>query len=160
MTIYLATVRLNRDTISGGALLALTLLYFRSAWNLPAGRDEPGPGFLPILLSLSLALVALWIVVGGVKNAATLEKNSESGAALPPWKPILALGLTAVFVAAFQSLGFAITTVLYTLFVTLLFRRDRPALLFLVPVATTAALYLLFEVGLGVRLPPGPIPWN
>jgi hypothetical protein len=146
--------------ISGGALLGLALLYFRAAWDLPAGRDEPGPGFLPILLSLSLALVALWILVGGLKKQAVLGTNAESGAPPKPWKTILALGLTAVFAATFHNLGFAISTWLYTLFVTLLFRRDRLAFPLVVPVFTTAAIYLLFEVGLGVRLPRGPIPWN
>lgn len=153
-------MRFNRDTISGGALLGLALLYFRAAWNLPAGRDEPGPGFLPILLSFSLALVALWILIRGLKNAAALRTNAEPEARPQPWKPILAICLTALFAATFQSLGFAVSTWLYTLFVTLLFRRDRLALPLVVPVVATAMLYLLFEVGLGVRLPPGPIPWN
>ncbi len=153
-------MRFNRDVISGGALLALALLYFRAAGKLPAGRDEPGPGFLPILLSFSLALIAVWILIGGLKNAAGQETGSETRVGLSPWKPILALTLTALYATLFQILGFVLSTWLYTLSVTLLFRRDRPILPLLVPILSTATIYLLFEIGLGIRLPPGPIAWN
>jgi hypothetical protein len=153
-------VRFNRDVISGGTLLAFALLYLGAAWKLPAGREEPGPGFLPILLSLSLVLIAAWIIGVGLKKGTASKGTTETKSGPHRWKPLLAVILTALYAASFQALGFFSSTWLFTLSVTLLFRRDRLILPLVVPVLSTIAIYLLFEIGLGVRLPPGPIALN
>jgi putative tricarboxylic transport membrane protein len=68
----------------------------------------------------------------------------------------LTIALTALYVAMFQVLGFALSTWLYTFSVTALFRRDRWLYLVVVPIVSTTLIYLLFRIGLGVRLPAGP----
>lgn len=76
-----------------------------------------------------------------------------------PWKPILAVAVTALFVALFQVLGFVLSTLAYTLAITLMFRWDRVLTLVVVPIVSTVFIFLLFRVGLSVRLPEGLLPW-
>ena len=59
--------------------------------------------------------------------------------------------------AVFQALGFAVSTWLYTFSATMMFQRGRWLLLVVVPLVSTTLIYLLFRIGLGVRLPSGPI---
>jgi hypothetical protein len=62
-----------------------------------------------------------------------------------------------MYVMAFHLLGFVPSTWLYTLFVTVIFRRKPAVIAVLVPVLSTLLIYLLFQIGLGVQLPGGPL---
>jgi putative tricarboxylic transport membrane protein len=143
----------RRDVASGSVLFLVALLYFIGTWGLPAGKDEPGPAFFPVLLSCALMLLALSILRQGMKA------ETEDAPSHTPWKPILAVAVTALFVALFQVLGFVLSTLAYTLSITLMFRRDRILTLVVVPIVSTVFLFLLFRIGLGVRLPEGLVPW-
>jgi putative tricarboxylic transport membrane protein len=141
------------DIISGCALFLLALLYFTGTWSLPAGNDEPGPAFFPVLLSVALMLLALSIILQGMKAKA------EEAPSHKPWKPLLAIAVTALFVVLFQSLGFVLSTLAYTLAITMMFRSEKKFTLVVVPIVSTVFIFLLFRVGLGVRLPEGLLPW-
>lgn len=141
--------RIHGDVLSGSALLLLAATYFVAARELPEGRDEPGPAFFPLLLSIVLAILALALLIEGLR-ASRFERLHDLG------RPLLAIGLSALYVAAFEKLGFILSTWLYSLAVTSMFRRDRRLLLLTVPTLSTVAIYLLFEIGLGLRFPRGP----
>jgi putative tricarboxylic transport membrane protein len=144
-------LRIHRDAVSGAVLFVFALVYYAGTRSLPSGQGEPGPAFFPILLSLALGGLGLSIFFQGIKK--TSDRKTEVGF----WKPGLTVALTALYVAVFQVLGFALSTCLYTFSVTALFRRDRRLLLVVVPIVSTALIYFLFRIGLGIRLPAGPI---
>ncbi len=126
---------------------------------MPAGRGEPGPGFLPTVLSAALFILGSVILFGGVRS--TLRARVRAGEiAMGPVreakKAWAAVGLTLVYVWLFDPLGFVLSTLAYTFGVTALFRRNQPRLLVLVPPLCTLASYLFFRVGLGARRPGGP----
>ena len=66
----------------------------------------------------------------------------------------LAVIATLAYVALFQPLGFAVTTVAYSAVLAWLFGRDSRALI-AGSVAITIGLFVFFRVVLGVRLPTG-----
>jgi len=153
-------MRLHRDVVSGGVLLLAAVAYFIRLQDLPAGKGEPGPRFFPLILACTLFVVALDIVIKGLIQGLRGKTNEE-----PEWGklhslagPLVAVALTALYVAFFQILGFALSTWIYALSVTVLFRRDRMLKPVVVPVVSTALIYVLFRLALGARLPPGVIP--
>lgn len=168
--------RLNDDVLSGGVLLLVAVGYGIVALGIPAGDGEPGPSFMPLLLSVALAGLSAVIVVAGLRRSAAAPVAAPAAAAAPapgtsaepdtaiapddgtetdlPKRPWLAALATVVFVALFQPLGFAVSTAVYCAAVTRLFSTDR-RMLITVPVAVTGALFVFFRLVLGVRLPPG-----
>ena len=158
--------RLNDDVLSGGVLLLVAVGYGIVALGIPAGDGEPGPSFMPLLLSVALAGLSAVIVVAGLRRSAAAPApgtSAEPDTAIAPddgtetdlpKRPWLAALATVVFVALFQPLGFAVSTAVYCAAVTRLFSTDR-RMLITVPVAVTGALFVFFRLVLGVRLPPG-----
>ncbi len=148
-----ASRKIHRDIVSGAALFVVALVYYTGTRNLPAGQGEPGPAFFPIILAIVLGGAGLSILFQGIKKTAEKKQEPRYGF----WKSGLTVVLTAVYVAVFQALGFAVSTWLYTFSVTMMFQRGRWLLLVVVPLVSTTLIYLLFRIGLGVRLPSGPI---
>ena len=142
-------MRFHRDLISGGALLGLSILYCWGTLSLPPGRDEPGPAFFPVLLSLALGFIALLILVRGLRSRPSGGPRAELGG------PLVTMALTALYAIAFEPVGFLLSTFLYTLFLTLAYDQKRWRVAVAVPFITTTFVYLLFDLGLGVRLPMG-----
>ena len=146
--------RLNDDVRSGGVLLAVAIGYGVVALRIPSGDGEPGPGFLPLVLAVLLAALSVSIVVRGLKPTTVSPATGRPDDDLGPRRWLAALA-TVAYVALFQPLGFLVSTVAYCAALTWLFTRDR-RMLVAVPVGVTAALFVLFRLALGVRLPPGP----
>ncbi len=133
---------MNRDGVSGAALLLLSVLYFVAARELPSGRGEPGPVFFPTLLSGVLLVLALVLIVRG--------RRSNDGKARP--RSLWVIGVTVLYALGFSSIGFAVATVLYSGAVALVLgRRGWGVLVF--SVAATTFIYSIFGLGLGVPLP-------
>lgn len=142
-------MRLTRDLISGGTLLGLSILYYSGTRSLPSTRDTPGPAFFPILLSVALALLALVIIAQGLRKHPTEQASARL------FKPLAAMVLTTLYAITFEPVGFLPTTFMYTLLLTLSFGLKRWRVALVIPFISTAFVYLLFELALGVRLPMG-----
>ncbi len=138
---------------------------------MPASQAEPGPAFLPRILSAALLLLGFVTLVAGIRSKRTegdrtgetvtlpgpeLQPESEPGLDPDIDRVWAAVGVTFMYVWLFEPLGFVLSTLAYTFGVTVLFRRDHSKLLFVVPLLCTLAIYLFFRVGLGARLPVGP----
>ncbi len=172
----------GRDVASGVVLLILALGYGVAALGIPSRAGEPGPGLVPIALAACLVALSAWVLVQGLRGARrrpTHPAPTDGGAAAAPGpatagdasrerapEPVreemgphglrsgIAIALTLGYAAAFEPLGFLVSTLLYTGLLAALFTRRRHPM-WIVPLATTLALYLFFRVALGVRLPPG-----
>jgi hypothetical protein len=133
-----------RDVASGSVLAVLAVVYFLGARALPSGQGEPGPVFLPYLLSAILLGLALVIIARGIR-----KRQSVDGALVRPAGLIV---LTILYAFSFTPIGFLVSTLLYAAGVVLLLRQ-RGWRLLVIPVATTAFIYAAFVLGLGVALP-------
>lgn len=71
-----------------------------------------------------------------------------------PTRAWTVIGLTIVYAALFQTLGYVLATLLYTAAVAERFGASRRTILVLAPSATLL-IFLLFRVILGARLPAG-----
>ena len=141
------------------AALGAWLLYkSRTELEFRGPNHEPGPGYLPVLLTscliaLGLALSAVWLFGAKARHgdAPTLSlQPRQMGRALLVW---LALVVSAFLI---EPLGFLIAGEVLVLLVMVIERiRSIPLIvtLLLVP----PAMYLLFDTLLKVQLPGGTL---
>ena len=141
------------------AAVGAWLLYkSRTELEFRGANNEPGPGYLPVLLTicliaLGLALAAVWLFGAKARHgdAPTLSlEPRQMGRALLVW---LALVVSAVLI---EPLGFLVAGEVLVLLVMVIERiRSIPLIvtLLLVP----PAMYLLFDTLLEVQLPGGTL---
>lgn len=134
-------------------------MLYRSATELPYRGDngEPGPGYLPMLLTaclvaLGLALAAVSVFGPRARSgeAPTLSiGRAEIGRALLVW---LALGICA---ALLEPLGFLVAGEVLVLLIILVVERMRSVPSIITLLLLPPAFYFLFETLLEVQLPEG-----
>ena len=139
----------------GGWLLykSRTELAFRGANN------EPGPGYLPVLLTiglvvLGLALSAVWLWGRKARSgeAPTLSLQPRRiGRALLVW---LALVVCALLI---EPLGFLLAGEVLVLLVIIVIERIRSIPLIITLLLLPPAMYFLFDTLLEVQLPGGTL---
>lgn len=151
--------RKDRDVVSGGVLFVASVSYFLGTMGLPAGKGEPGPRFFPMILSCALAILGVSILLKGFIEKPRPTEETEGELQRGFAKVALAVVATAGYVALLETLGFLLSTWLYTLSVTVMFRRDRVIEPVVVPIVSTFLIYLLFRGVLGARLPGGVMRW-
>lgn len=115
---------------------------------------RPGPGFLPFLAAICLAVLAL----AGMIQTVVHKPGAQAGSGFRP-ADILRIGLVSailfVYVVLWDFIGFLVATFLLLLF---LFRCVEPLrwrTVFAAACLTLAFTYVLFAVLLGARLPAG-----
>lgn len=136
-------------------------MLYRSETELPfrGSNGEPGPGYLPVLLTiciitLGLALSAVWLFGPRVRSGdvpALSLKPQEIGRALLGW---VALVICTVLIEPF---GFLVAGEALVLLVILVVERMRSIPSIIALVLVPPAMYLLFETLLEVQLPPGTV---
>lgn len=118
---------------NGQALFAIFLLvlnagYFAEALTLPTpfAMGEPGPAFLPLILSLVLFVAAGRILIAELRGTGdAAEEGTPTGGFSV--KPVILAAITGVFVYAFEPLGYWLATLFYTFAVAVLFEFERTA---------------------------------
>lgn len=150
-----------RGRVDGGiawlAAIALvaavyTWMAFGMEWQTAAGRI--GPGFFPrIIGGLTVALCVI-AIVRRLRKPAAAEDDGPRHGRLVAVAAVALLGYAVVF----EYLGAALASVAFMLFLLSVVNRGRTAVNVALAVLLPAALYLLFEIGLGAGLPPGPLP--
>jgi putative tricarboxylic transport membrane protein len=142
------------DLITGFVLLALSGYVIWESWMMPASATfGPGSGFLPLWLGILMALLAAMLI-----TVAWLHRpDPEEKAPFPAGKPLLRVtavmvGL-GVYISLLEVLGFVLNTFLFVAYLMLAVEREKLKLTMLVAVLTTAGLYLIFQVLLGITLP-------
>jgi putative tricarboxylic transport membrane protein len=122
-------------------------------------NNEPGPGYLPVLLTicligLGLLLSAVWLFGARARNgeAPTLSlQPRQIGRALLVW---LALVVCAVLI---EPLGFLIAGEVLVLLVIVVIERMRSIPLIITLLLLPPAMYVLFDTLLEVQLPGGTL---
>ncbi|WP_197383367.1 tripartite tricarboxylate transporter TctB family protein [Mycolicibacterium mengxianglii] len=142
------------------AVLGAWLLY-RSVTELPfrGENGEPGPGLLPVLLTI--CLVALGLMLSVVSAFGPGARSAEA--------PVLSFGRTeisralmvwlalAVCTVLFEPVGFMLAGEVLMLAIILLVERMRAIPQIIALVLLPPVMYLLFAVLLDVDLPIGAI---
>jgi divalent metal cation (Fe/Co/Zn/Cd) transporter len=139
------------DICSSIFLMALGIFVAWQSVKLTVGGiHAPGPGFFPFYLSILLILVAVVILVQGLR-----EKPEEQEAA--PRKMRLVVTLIGIFIYPFllEWLGYIVTT--FLLMAVIIKMMTEKAWWFAPALAGIISLfsYIMFKIWLQVLLPPG-----
>ncbi len=146
---------MNRADIVSGAVLAALGVYIISearGWDY-LSPEGPGPGFFPLWYGVAMLVLSLLLVAQTCMTAPAAQgkpvKWREIGRVCLVWAAFV------VCVASLKYLGFVLGFGLFVLFLVAgMYRRPWKVAL-AVAVGSAAGFYLLFSVGLNVRLPAG-----
>ena len=152
---------MTRADFVGGLLMSA---FFGAAlwegWSFQYGSEfAPGPGFAPVWLSaiglcvsLLIAAHGLWAMRGADRSAAApaLEKWGLMRVALT----LLGLGAMVFLV---ESLGLAVSILLFLLYLTLVVQRQAVWVGIGASVGTVVFVYAVFVLFLDVPVPKGPL---
>ena len=142
------------DFITGFVLLILAGYLIWEALGMPPSRTfGPGSGFLPLWLGIILVGLSLILIVG----TALRPHDPQDRSPFPGKQGIIAvvkvLGGLAIFTIFMESLGFIVNTFLFVAYLMGVVQRERWPKSLLIAVLTTASLYTVFHVLLGIALP-------
>lgn len=134
------------------SLLILTTIYLAEAFRLRSQMSEAfweGPKAMPVLASILMYALLVLVLVRQFRSART---GPAEGSAV---RPVLVTIATAIYIFAFEPLGYGLSTILFVcaLFVIFDFKRRQPLSFAIHAVVVTAVFYLLYAVVFGVRLP-------
>ncbi|MCE5281723.1 MAG: tripartite tricarboxylate transporter TctB family protein [Deltaproteobacteria bacterium] len=143
------------DLITGFVLLALSGFVIWSATQMPASATfGPGPGFLPLWVGVILAFLALLLLATAWRRKAT---GKDALSPFPGKQALLTitgvLGGLGVYILLIEALGFLADTFLFVAFLMKVVERERWPMTLVVSACTTAGLFLVFQVLLGITLP-------
>lgn len=150
---------LRRADLAVSALLVATAIATFLASADFAGTKlatDVGPARFPRIYAAVLVLLALILAVKALRRPAPAVATPPSPMARQALLRVGAgIGICVVCFVAMQFLGFILGSVLQLMALMVLMGRRRPVQTALIAVALTAAVYLLFSLGLHVPLPAG-----
>ena len=180
---------LTADVAAGGVTLAFGIVFTVAALRIPAStfaNSVVQPRHLPIAIGVGLvlcgvALVVKGLLVGRLQDVDRLPVGSDD---LPPATPVgdavgdvadelepisepvekplhlvVVAALLAGYLVAFEPLGFLVATALFLLVGGSYLEPRRITRNVIYALVLSVAIYLLFEVLLGIVLPPGILDW-
>jgi len=134
--------------------------------------DALGPRFFPMALGSGILLCGLLLGAaellfrGEPSLAGPLSDADPEGEEAGPFslaRFVGAIAATALYVAAFEPLGYLLTTPPYIMAILLIHGGARKRALLIAPFVTTIVLYVTFRFGLLIPVPDGPLegilPW-
>lgn len=126
--------------------------------------DPLGPRVFPYALGAGIALCGLLLGIGTLirwqpEQAGFLSDaggaEEVEGGPFSPTRLAGAVGATAIYVAAFEPVGYLIATPLYVVAILLIHGGAPQRTLIVAPVVITTVLYLTFRFALRIPVPSG-----
>ncbi len=144
---------LRKDHIAGGVFIVAGVVVFAISGDLPLGSmGMPGAGMMPTLVIGLMVLFALILVA---RAGETLPFSDVRWTDLP--HAFRVLGVTAVAVAFYTTLGFIITMAVMLFILLCVVERKNPVRAAAFSIGVTVIAYVLFGTLLKSPLPQGII---
>lgn len=152
----------NRITVFFSVVLAALYLYATEQFPALQISDPLGPKAFPRLLGAGLLLTAIALLVETLrakKPDGTSERQETSGEGHNYWVVGGVTIWTCLYLAAFEWLGFAISTGIYLLILMAYFHRGKWMSNILTSILFSFISYWMFTRWLQVSLPRGILPF-
>lgn len=144
--------RLHSDQLSGLMLVVLALYVAWENRAYPIGSlQEPGPGYMPLLLAVFLGVMGLLIALGGAKSPLLTEIRWPEAT-----RAVVILLACGVGAFALERLGYRITVIALLIFFLGVLERRRPLPVALVSIGFGFISYYVVGDLLHVPLPRSP----
>jgi putative tricarboxylic transport membrane protein len=143
---------LRSDQVAGLMLLALATYVGWMNRIYPLGTlQEPGPGYVPLILAIFLGVMGLLVVIGGGQSAPFSAIDWQER-----WRAIAILAACAFAAYGLERLGYRITMAALLVFFLGALERKHPLKVLAVALGFSFATYYLFATLLRVPLPVSP----
>jgi len=147
--------RLRNDQLSGLLLTALAIFVGWENRAYPLGSlQEPGPGYVPLLISIFLGTIGLLIALSGASSARLGDTRWPEAK-----RAIVILAACAVATFALEPIGYRITVAALLVFFLGVLERRKPLAVAAVAVGFSLITFYLIGEKLRVPLPRGPWGW-
>jgi hypothetical protein len=145
----------TNDQVSGLVLLAVAVLVWWQNRAYPVGSlAEPGPGYLPLMLSIALGIIGLAVAVRGSK-APLLRTLTWPEAP----RALVILTACGFAVLALERVGYRLTVFVLLVFFFGVLERRRPHMVVAVALGFALASHFIVGTLLKVQLPLSPWGW-
>jgi hypothetical protein len=143
---------LRSDQFSGLMLLALALYVGWENRAYPLGTlQEPGPGYLPLMLVIFLGVMGVMIAAWGGRSAPLASLDWKEG-----WRAAVILIACAVGTVALERIGYRLTVIALLIFFLGAVERKPPLAVALVAAGFSFASFYIVGDLLHVPLPRSP----
>ncbi|ALN74270.1 tripartite tricarboxylate transporter TctB family protein [Aureimonas sp. AU20] len=149
-----ADIRSRRDLFAAAIFVTVALAFALEAWTYPMGTAlRMGPGFIPLLLAILLAILGLVIGITSLRKHERVERTPI------PWKGIALVSLALIVFGEFgAALGLVPVVFVGTAIVALASARNTPVSALAIAGAMSLLCWVVFKIGLGITLPTfGPL---
>ncbi|UUX48935.1 tripartite tricarboxylate transporter TctB family protein [Nisaea acidiphila] len=121
---------LNGQILFALLLAGLNTIYASQVLQMdpPFASGEPGPAFLPSILCVFLYLAMARILITEFRAGTGERSGSPTSEHIPNIRiagPLVATGLTVLFIVGFFYLGYLVSAFLYTFLIALFFNYER-----------------------------------
>ena len=138
-------------------LLGVFVLFLASAWEKPTSFETAESGGVPSFLAWGILIIGIIHLVGSffapkvpVDKKAVLAKEYKEA------RPILQITLVcAIYILIIKFLGYLIATPLLIIGIMWIVQVRNIKNLLVTALSTTLILFLVFQIGLKVKLPMG-----
>jgi hypothetical protein len=145
------------EVTAAGVVLAIGIAFLAGSLAFTfLSTGTPGPGFLPLIISIGIIASGVTLLVGAVRGMRIVEKPSWPSLA-GWWHVGLMLVAMAVAFLFLEELGFLVATTLFMAAMIYALGERSWRMLLTVPPLSALALYVVFAVWLRVPLPKGLI---
>jgi putative tricarboxylic transport membrane protein len=145
----------NRSFFSSLFWVLCSVLIILGSLRLPVGElHNPGPGFLPLLVGVIMAILAtalLWRSVGKKK----IEGSMPTLESMNRFKLIGTFLAMLIYVPAFYFLGFIFATIPLMVFLFKVIGQMGWKISLIGGIFISLSMYMIFQVWLQVRFPVG-----
>jgi len=166
----------SRDATAGLAAAVLGVVYLLAAFQIepdPSTTSVVGPQVAPLVIGTAIVVCALLLLVRGLRAPAhprtggtgtgDADHGEPTAAALPRSAParlgqprvLVAFGIFATYIVAFIPVGYLLSTFAFLVAMTTYVDRSKLPRNCIFAAVFSPAVYLLFNHGLQVQLPPG-----
>lgn len=146
----------NEKVIGSVVFLIISGLFFVLTLDFPtvAATADVGPSFMPRIYSFFLALLAIILLIQGIRENIKKEKDSVTTYENIGLVLIIML-LTTVYVFLIPYLGFYLVSLVFIILFLLISRVKKISSIILVSIFTNVFIYVFFERLLHVPIPMG-----
>jgi hypothetical protein len=146
----------TKEAVAGLAFLGVSIGYLALALPLKRGAvGNPGPGFVPLLIGVSLALCSVVFLArhtGARETSRLPDPDPARHGRASVWG---IAGCTLAYPFALDSVGFFLSTAAAAMTMLLLLQPRRVAWALATAVVTALVCFLVFPIALGVSFPFG-----
>ena len=135
----------------------LVMIAFAAWWMIEASKFPVVPRRFPIFVGVAFALVAVLIIVGGVRKTKAAQASEEKPKAVIEWSgfryTLLGFGLIVAYALAINYIHFFPATLIFVPVMMLVLRVRNWYQIVLTDPILNGLIYLVFVVELQISLP-------